>query len=175
MILWRMACFAGCCQVAHPVRMVSLPESQMMAMEFCVVFDSPSAEAALISVPQKYCLAQGFRPVSWSLLVIGSFRRRLYGFDCLQKLGIEGPHLEGCLRNRDHFRILLKQTYLLVHAVLDTGRKPTFFFGSPAVLKPGFPVTQPVPPLPAVSSPCIMSFGFVSEKVPLFAHIFVLL
>ena len=175
MILWRMACFAGCCQVAHPVRMVSLPESQMMDMEFCVVFDSPSAEAALISVPQKYCLAQGFRPVSWSLLVIGSMRNWISGFDCLQKLGIKRAHLECCLRNRNHFGILLKQAYLLVHAVLDTGRKPAFLFGSSAVLKPGFSVTQPIPPLPAVFPPCIMPFGFVSEKIPLFAHIFVLL
>lgn len=144
-------------------------------MKFCFLFEAPAAEQALMPVPQEYCLPQGLRPISGALLVIGAFWRRLAGFDGLQKLGVEFSHLEGCLRNGNYFHKLFKQAYLRLQLVSDPRRQPSFLFGCPPIVKTRFPISQPVPSLPAVFPPCVMPFGFVSEKIPLFAHIFVLL
>lgn len=43
-VLRRMALLTGCRQIAHPVRMISLPELKMMNMKFCFLLKAPATE-----------------------------------------------------------------------------------------------------------------------------------
>ena len=70
-----MTLFTDCNQVPHPVGTTLAPVYDVMDMKDHVVICCFPAALAGISVTGKDCFPQGCNPVTFSLLVIGSFRK----------------------------------------------------------------------------------------------------